>query len=300
MTGRVLCGYTPDRRGRDALALAALSARVAGSELVLANVHPPAWPVPNQGAVDLEWRRFVAQRSRDALARAEDLLGAWGAPPARTVVRAHRGSGRGLAEVAGHEEADLVIIGSAPGGPRTRIAVGSTADQLLHGSPVPVLLAPKGYASAPPESFTRITLAYRRRPADRVACRVAARAAARLGIPLRVVHVLVRATRFFGASVGFDAEEPVLRAAREAAEHDLSDLSRRLPGEITTEILQGDDVADAVESTSWEPGELMICGSGGAGPLRRVFLGDMSLKLVRTAPCPVMVLPRTLIRDDQP
>lgn len=297
MTGRVLCGYMPDRRGKDALALAALFARVAGAELVLANVHPPAWPVPNQGSVDLEWRQFLVERSEEALARAAELLAEWGAPPARTVVHANRGSGRGLAEVAEREGAELVIVGPAPGGPRTRIAVGSTADQLLHGSPVPVLLAPKGYASAPPEAITRITLTYRRSAADRVACRVAARVAARLDIPLRVVHVLVRATRFFGAGVGFDAEEPVLHAAREAAETDLAELTGRLGPSVTTEVLQGDDVAGALESTRWEPGEIMVCGSSESGPLRRVFLGDMSMKLVRNAPCPVMVLPRTLIRE---
>lgn len=299
MSGRVLCGYMPDRRGRDALALAALFAQVAEAELVLANVYPPAWPVPNQGAVDAEWRRFLVERSEGALAHAVRQLVEWGAPPARTVVHAERGSGRGLAEVAEREEADLVIIGSAPGGPRRRVAVGSTADQLLHSSPVPVLLAPKGYASAPPESFTRVTLAYRGGPADRVACRVAGRVAARLGLSLRVVHVLIRATRFFGAGPGRDVEAPVLRAAREAAEADLAGLLGGLDASarVRTEVLEGDDVAGALASTEWVPGELMVCGSSGSGPLRRVFLGDMSLKLVRNAPCPVMVLPRTLIRE---
>lgn len=299
MSGRVLCGYMPDRRGRDALALAALFARMADAELVLANVYPPAWPVPNQGAVDAEWRRFLAERSEEALAHAVRQLAEWDGPPARTIVRVERGSGRGLAAVAEREDADLVIIGSAPGGPRRRVAVGSTADQLLHGSPVPVLLAPKGYASAPPESFTRVTLAYRGSPADRVACRVAGRVAARLDLSLRVVHVLIRATRFFGASVGFDVEAPVLRAAREAAEADLAELLGGLDvsARVGTEVLEGDDVAGALASTDWEPGELMVCGSSASGPLRRVFLGDMSLKLVRNAPCPVMVLPRTLIRE---
>lgn len=296
MSGRVLCGYMPDRRGKDALALAALYARSVDAELVVANVYPPAWPVQNQGAVDLEWRRFLVDRSRAALARGEEILEELGGGPARTVVHAGRGSGRGLAEVAAEVEADLVIIGSAPGGARARVTVGSTADQLLHGSPVPVLLAPKGYAGAVPDAFERITITYRRRPEDRATCRLAARVAARLGIPLRVVHVLVRATRFFGASVGFDAEEPVLRAAREDVEADLADLATRLESGagITSEVLQGDDVGDALESTTWLPGEVAVCGSSGTGPVRRVFLGDMSMKLVRNVPCPVMVLPRGL------
>ncbi|HEY3688276.1 MAG TPA: universal stress protein [Streptosporangiaceae bacterium] len=296
MSGRVLCGYMPDRRGNDALALAALYARVIDAELIVANVYPPAWPVQNQGAVDLEWRRFLIERSREALTHAEGILAERGGPAVRTIVHANRGSGRGLAEVAAEVEADVVIIGSAPGGARARVAVGSTADQLLHGSPVPVMLAPKGYAKAAPEAFERITITYRRRPEDRATCRLAALVAVRLGIPLRVVHVLVRATRFFGASVGFDAEAPVLQAAREAVEEDLSDLASRLDteAEVTMEVLEGDDVAAALASTDWLPGEVAVCGSSETGPIRRVFLGDMSMKLLRNIPCPVLVLPRGL------
>ena len=286
MSGRVLCGYVPDRRGNDALALAALAARVMRADLVLAHVHPPSWPVPNQGAVDAEWRRYLDTRSDAALAHGQEVLSGWGEPAARTVVAAHRGSGRGLADVAVREAAGLVVIGSAPGGMRARIAVGSTADQLLHGSPVPVLLAPKGYAGAAPDRFGRVTLTYRRRTADRVACRVAARLAARLGIPLRIVHVLVRTTRLFGATGGLDAEAPVLRAARESAEADLADLAAHLDtaAQVTTEILQGDDVPSALASTDWHPADLLTCGSSGTGPLRRVFLADMSMKLIRASP----------------
>ena len=58
------------------------------------------------------------------------------------------------------------------------------------------------------------------------------------------------------------------------------------------EILEGRDVAEAMGQTSWLPGELLICASSNAGPLRRVFLGDTSLKIVRAATSPVMILTR--------
>jgi nucleotide-binding universal stress UspA family protein len=40
------------------------------------------------------------------------------------------------------------------------------------------------------------------------------------------------------------------------------------------------------------PGALLVLGSRGYGPLRRVLLGSVSTALVRSAPCPLIVTPR--------
>ena len=61
------------------------------------------------------------------------------------MIHPHRSSGVGLAEVASSRHAQIIVIGSAPGGSSGRIHGGSTSDQLLHGSPVPVAIAPHGY-----------------------------------------------------------------------------------------------------------------------------------------------------------
>jgi nucleotide-binding universal stress UspA family protein len=39
--------------------------------------------------------------------------------------------------------------------------------------------------------------------------------------------------------------------------------------------------------------DLLVTGSRGYGPLRRVLIGSVSTPLMRSAPCPVMVVPRT-------
>ena len=39
--------------------------------------------------------------------------------------------------------------------------------------------------------------------------------------------------------------------------------------------------------------DLLVVGSRGYGPLRRVLLGSVSSELMHSAPCPVMVVPRT-------
>ncbi|MET0511863.1 MAG: universal stress protein [Thermoleophilaceae bacterium] len=38
---------------------------------------------------------------------------------------------------------------------------------------------------------------------------------------------------------------------------------------------------------------LMVVGSRGYGPMQRVLLGSVSTSLMHSAPCPVMVVPRT-------
>ncbi|MFC7587521.1 universal stress protein [Nonomuraea antimicrobica] len=180
------------------------------------------------------------------------------------------------------------MIGSAPGGGRGRISVGSTADQLLHSSSVPVLLAPRGYGEAPPAAFDRLTVAYRRGPGCDLAVKDAARAAVALDVPLRRVTLVVSAGR--RARI---AEEMLVRL-REQAAADLRAAARgqrrRLAVEV--EVLEGGNVARALGTTSWLPGEMIICASSDTGPLRRVFLGDTSIKIVRASTRPVMILTR--------
>ncbi len=40
------------------------------------------------------------------------------------------------------------------------------------------------------------------------------------------------------------------------------------------------------------PDTILVVGSRGYGPLRRVLLGSVSTQLVKSAPCPVLVVPR--------
>ena len=43
-------------------------------------------------------------------------------------------------------DAGLIVVGSTHTGRAGRVLPGSTAERLLHGSPCPVAVAPKGYA----------------------------------------------------------------------------------------------------------------------------------------------------------
>jgi nucleotide-binding universal stress UspA family protein len=48
----------------------------------------------------------------------------------------------------------------------------------------------------------------------------------------------------------------------------------------------------ALAEIAVEDGGLLVLGSRAYGPIRRVLLGSVSMALVRSAPCPVIVHPR--------
>jgi nucleotide-binding universal stress UspA family protein len=259
----VLAGYVDDPGGREALALARTIAEVTGTRLTVAVVHSPE-------------RAASVVEAQAALRHAADLLEGL---PADLVTHESRSASRGLSVLASRTGADLIVIGSPPGGAHGRINLGGTADHLLHASPQTVLLTPAGHR--PSGAPQRITVAYVRRPQCEEAVMAAASASVRLDVPLRLVTLalagadeeplrddLALAIRLAGQSSGLDADE--IRAA----------------------IGEGDDVAAAVEDLEWAEGDLLVCASSEDAPVHRVFLGETAFKMVRAAPCPVAVLPR--------
>ncbi|GAB3664802.1 universal stress protein [Actinocorallia lasiicapitis] len=293
---RVLVGYEPDKRGEDALALAALIAGGRGVEVVVGVVRTAVSESPGPGRVDAEWENYLNAQAADNAAKAVALLADRGVTDPEVVIGSGRASGKGLVKLAAKAKCDLIVVGSAPGGPRTGISLGSTADQLLHSSPVPVLLAPKGYAGLELAAFDRVTVAYLRRPDTAHAVELASAFAARRKIPLRLLTIAIgHAARGKAAAL---ADEQLRRAVG-ALEADLAEVAeetahgtRLTKRQIVTEVVEGRDAATALAAADWTPGDLLVCGSSTAGPIRKVFMGDMSLKIIRAAPCPVIVVPR--------
>ncbi|GGP07890.1 universal stress protein [Nonomuraea glycinis] len=282
----VLTGFLPLPQGRDGLALAVLLARQAGARLTVATVQPPAWGAPGPARADASaWAAYLEEQAVDTLAQAHELAG----EDADFITHTHKGSGRGLVELARKRGSDAVVIGSAPGARVGRIAVGSTADQLLHASPVPVVLAPRGYADNPPATLDRLTVAYRRGPCADAAVKRAAELAGRMDLPLRLVTLLLSSAR------PVKVELDMLARLRDQAAADLNAAARghRRRTGVEVELLEGRSVAAALASGQWLAGDFIICASSDSGPLRRVFLGDTSIKIVRAATCPVMILTRT-------
>jgi nucleotide-binding universal stress UspA family protein len=79
----------------------------------------------------------------------------------------------------------------------------------------------------------------------------------------------------------------------------LGRLAVGLAGDVDVEISRfHGDPAHILARQSERLG-LLICGSRGRGPLRRVMLGSVSSAVLRSAACPVVVVPRRVRRPTE-
>jgi len=73
----------------------------------------------------------------------------------------------------------------------------------------------------------------------------------------------------------------------------LHEAAARIPDEVTVakELLSRGPAANLIEEAAKRV-DLLVMGSRGYGPIRRVLLGSVSAPVVRHCPCPVLVVPR--------
>ncbi|HVH23708.1 MAG TPA: universal stress protein [Pseudonocardia sp.] len=291
----VVIGLPRDERAPAAVHLGSLLARSLGEDVVVCTVLPQPWP-PGFGRIDAEYQEFLDQDAQAALARAREVMP--GDVTADYQVVKARSASAGLLEVAEERGAGLVALGSSTGGAFGRVAFGSVAERLLHSSPLPVALAPRGYRCRPVDRITEVTAAYGATDgADELVIAVAG-VAARVGSALRIASFAVRPRTPLTAGIGSRAEDSVLNewaAEVERSQQAVLAEVKQLPQPPTTVppvIGHGTDWAEALEDVAWDDGSLLAVGSSSVGPLERVFLGSRSSKIVRHSPVPVVVLPR--------
>jgi nucleotide-binding universal stress UspA family protein len=290
VAGTIVIGFDGSDCGEDALALGRVLCRATGASPVVAVVYPEQYPI-GVGRVDAEWVAYLEERAEELLQRARRVLGDGVAADYRTVSAASES--RGLHELAEREQAEVVVVGSTHRGPLGRTYPGSTGDRLLQGSAWPVAVAPRGLREDPPPALRTIAVAFLDTPEAHEALDFAAALAQRSGARLRLLSVLPSRAEVFAPVVGRDAEAAFASRAREvfqaALDHALAGLGGRV--EATGELLEG-DVVDALATLDRRDADLLVCGSRGYGPIRRVLLGGVSSRLLRRAACPLLVVPR--------
>lgn len=291
----LLVGLPRDERATAAVHLGGMLARSLGDDLLVCTVVPPPWP-PGMGRVDAEYQEYLDHSAKEAVERARPLV-----PPdlaAEFVVATARSTSAGLLEIAQERGARLLVLGSSTAGVLGRVAFGSVADRLLHSSPLPVVLAPRGFRCRPARGVRRVTVAFGATEGAHELVVACAGVAAQAGAALRVASFAVRPRTPLTAGIGSRAEDLVTHEWAADAEHAqravLADLERlpRLPSSVEPVVGYGTDWAGAIEQIGWEEGDLLAVGSSTAGPLERVFIGSRSSRIVRHSPVPVVVVPR--------
>lgn len=271
----ILVGVDGTAHAEDPLAFAERLAAGSGATLRLAMAYPyEEWP---SRAASHEYGAFLRREAEAAL----DNFTAEG--PRHAI--ADPSPARALQALAEQTGAALIVVGSTRRGALGRVMPGSTAERLLHGSPCPVAIVPRGHRAAPVRA---IGVGYDGSDESEATLDAAAALARRLNATLRVIRVfdtsqLAAPAIAFGAGVSLQQDLEAMQRA---------DLDRKVAAFDGAEAAfvtgrPGRELAEQSEDV-----DLMIVGSRGYGPLRAVLLGGVSHVLVHQAACPVIVLPR--------
>jgi nucleotide-binding universal stress UspA family protein len=276
MFENVLVGVDGTSNGRDAIALAA---RLVAHDrrITLANVrrdelHPLYAIVPGARSDESGPSLELLERERsDAQVQAEVVSVAAESP------------GAGLHRQAEAQGADLLVVGSSGRSVLGRVMLGDDTRAALNGAPCAVAIAARGRAELP-APIAKVGVAYNGSPESERALAAAIEVAqpTRASVSaLEVVSIPSYLASGLSAAAVTESIESVLAAAR-ARLAALEGVEGRVVYGLAGEELAafGQDV------------DLLVVGSRGYGPVRRLVLGSTSDYLERHARCSLLVLPR--------
>jgi nucleotide-binding universal stress UspA family protein len=264
MLGTIVVGVDSSEESRDAIALARLVAGAAGGSLLLVHAYPYDL-LPLEGTVtEVQVIEDLRDEAAAFTAELRDTL----APGAATKVLPDTSPGRALHDVCEQVEAGLLVLGSHRRSASGRAAAGGTAKAALHHAPCPVLVAPRGVAATGRLTVKAIGVGFDGSPEARQALELGREVGEATG------GEIVLLTAVAGGDDTAAARERMAEAG----------------GGLPVEVLEG-KAADALIARS-ERLDLLVLGSRGWGPVRRLLLGSTSERVVRDAGCAVLVVPR--------
>jgi nucleotide-binding universal stress UspA family protein len=239
--------------------------------------------------VDAEWVAYGREEADRLLDEARELVGDSANTRFLRVASSSPAHGlHDLVEDAG-DDIPLVVLGSRRTRGLRRTYPGNTAERLLQGSPVPVAVVPWGYADAEHVPITRVAVAFVDTSDGQVELEHAARISSHLGADLEVLSVIpdTRVVPSLGDVSRFGHDQ------RASYQESLDAALTKLPGDLKASgrLLDG-PVVDALADVRPTEADILVCGSRGYGPVRRVLLGGVSARVVRHARIPVIVVPR--------
>ena len=271
----IVIGYDASESARDALCLGRLLAGVSGARLSVAAVYRS------------DHLRAEAERK---LASAREGL-PYGSPASLLPV-AGRSVADGLHRLAIDTHADLLVLGAGHRGQLALATSGDLADRLIQGAPCAVAVAPRGLQDDPDVGLRVIGIAYDGSPEAKRALELAARLALDGHATLRIIGVVEPASIALTAGAAFAGYPDANWHSRDWLYTELDEAAASVPADLRPQTILATGAADKEILRRAGVLDLLVVGSRGHGPIRRVLLGSVSAGLIRAAPCPVLVLPR--------
>jgi nucleotide-binding universal stress UspA family protein len=265
MFKNVLVGVDGTPGGRDAIALAGKLIDPDG-KLTLVHVRH------GEQSQELAESHKLLEHARTEAGAGAELLSASTSSP-----------GRGLHEQAEALGADLLAVGSCGRSAFGRAMLGDDTRAALNGAPCAVAVAATGYLGKP-APITKVGVAYNASPESDAALASARELASASGATVTVLEVVslpaVAYTGLLAPAIG-DSINKLLAEANTRLQ--------QLPGVQARAVfgLAGEELAAFGNEL-----DILVVGSRGYGPVRRLVVGSTSDYLERHARCSLLVLPR--------
>jgi nucleotide-binding universal stress UspA family protein len=230
------------------------------------------------------------------------------------VVHVEKGSpAEELRELAERGEADLIVLGSTQRAALGAVAPGSVAERLLEGARCRLTIAPRGFARAwamftaekageaaddvpagesLPQLRDRLTVVavgWDGGAESQAALDEAAVLAGKFGASIRAIGVATEAPLPAPGVVGVPPQPEIGADFQSRLHAAVADLPSELHALAIYE--KGDPCKKLIERAG-EGVDVLVLGSRGFGPLLRLIAGSVSAKVIRRAPCPVLIVPR--------
>ncbi len=282
MSEPIVVGIDPLAPERAPFTLGAALARVSGAPLIVAGsyLHDALTDAVSGGRVEADLRENAARELEKIV----------GDSDAEIVIAGGGSAAHVLHDIAVERDAGLVVVGSSRRGRFGRIAPGTTAERLLHGSECPVAVAPSGLDDG--WTVHKVGVGFIDVGEGRTALEVAAALTRAAGATLAAVTavapfewgrsaVVAPYQQRAGADAAKDAAKQALQRALDALGMTPAPHGEVVVGEPVDVLV---DLSDRVD--------LVVCGSRGYGPIQSVLLGGVSHGLLRDSHAPVIVVPR--------
>lgn len=256
---RILCATDLTARSAAAWLRAASLARQTGARLTLLHVIDPQQSE--------RVARMRANRAYGQLLSQGDRVFGSAAGFIDVVVR--RGSVRDvIASTAQESDADLIVV-AAPKSRRLDSIVGTTAERLVRTAKRPVLVVRREMQ----DSYGKVAIAADLSSAS-----------------LPMMRAAVRLAGLDHASAIARYQRSSQEAARQRLQAMIADAG--LPPGSTRVVVRGDPPAAAIRAVlEYESPELLAIGASRWFLLKRLLVGSVADRLLRVAPCDVLVIP---------
>jgi nucleotide-binding universal stress UspA family protein len=265
----LVVGMDDSDRGEDALLLATRLARATGAPLRLLRFTGSGRGPDHETLVE-EVRKAAEPILTGAGVRAAAVEVEPGDPV------------EGFQHLTATGEGQCVVLGSTHRAGFGKILPGSVADRALPGATCMIAIAPRGLAAGD-------------RDLDRSDLLVLAAGFDGSSESLAALTVAESLALGAGATLRVIAASPdgMTKAARSRLEDQLLEAVRDLPAEIRALPVRPRGIpAEELVEQAEQGVDLLVLGSRREGTLRRLALGTTTGELMRSAPCPLLLVPR--------